>query len=47
MAQTDNTTIGTTFSQALIEELPISGRDISNLLRVQAGASVMGAARAA
>ncbi len=42
MVQTDNTTIGTTFTQQLIEELPISGRDISNLLRVQAGASTMG-----
>ena len=42
MVQTDNTTIGTTFTQKLIEELPVSGRDISNLLRVQAGAATMG-----
>ncbi|MBV9268803.1 MAG: TonB-dependent receptor, partial [Acidobacteriaceae bacterium] len=42
MVQTDNTTVGTTFNQELISELPISGRDISNLLRVQAGASIMG-----
>ncbi len=42
MVQTDNTTIGTTFTQQLIQELPINGRDISNLLRVQAGAAVMG-----
>jgi hypothetical protein len=42
LVQTDNTTIGTTFTQQLIEELPINGRDITNLLRVQAGAAVMG-----
>ena len=42
LVQTDNTTIGTSFTQQLIEELPIQGRDISNLLRVQAGASTMG-----
>ncbi len=42
LVQTDNTTVGATFNQELIEELPISGRDISNLLRVQAGAAIMG-----
>ena len=42
MVQTDNTTIGTTFTQKLIEELPLQGRDITNLIRVQAGAATMG-----
>ncbi len=42
MVESDNATVGTTFTQQLIEELPISGRDISNLLRVQAGTATMG-----
>ena len=39
MVQTDNVTSGTVVPSKLIEELPIIGRDFTNLLRVQAGAT--------
>jgi hypothetical protein len=39
MVQTDNITSGTVVTGKLIEELPISGRDFTNLLRLQAGAT--------
>ncbi len=37
MVQTDNVTSGEVISGKLIDELPISGRDFTNLLRIQAG----------
>jgi carboxypeptidase family protein/TonB-dependent receptor-like protein len=37
MVQTDNATSGEVVSGKLIEDLPISGRDFTNLLRIQAG----------
>src|SRR5215468_8949961 len=39
MVQTVNVTTGTVVSSKLIEDLPIIGRDFTNLLRVQAGAT--------
>ena len=39
MVQTDNVTTGTVVPGRLIEDLPIIGRDFTNLLRVQAGAT--------
>jgi hypothetical protein len=39
MVQTDNATSGEVISGKLIEDLPISGRDFTNLLRIQAGAT--------
>ena len=39
MVQTDNATSGEVISSKLIEDLPISGRDFTNLLRIQAGAT--------
>src|SRR5262245_29803288 len=39
MVQTDNVTSGQVISGKLIDELPISGRDFTNLLRIQAGAT--------
>ena len=38
MVQTDNTTLGNVLDQKMIEELPSSGRDITNLLELSAGA---------
>lgn len=37
MVQTDNVTSGEVISSKLIDALPISGRDFTNLLRIQAG----------
>ena len=39
MVQTDNVTSGEVISSKLIDDLPISGRDFTNLLRIQAGAT--------
>src|SRR5437867_3156279 len=39
MVQTDNVTSGEVITGKLIEDLPISGRDFTNLLRIQAGAT--------
>jgi hypothetical protein len=39
MVQTDNATNGNVVPSKLIDELPISGRDFTNLLRIQAGAT--------
>src|SRR5215475_7788115 len=39
MVQTDNVTSGQVITGKLIEDLPISGRDFTNLLRIQAGAT--------
>jgi hypothetical protein len=39
MVQTDNTTTGNVLDQRTIEELPSSGRDFTNLLNLNAGAS--------
>ena len=39
MVQTDNTTLGGVLDQKMIEELPSTGRDITNLLELSAGAS--------
>ena len=39
MVQTDNTTVGNVVEQKLIEELPSTGRDITNLLELTAGAA--------
>lgn len=38
MVQTDNTTLGNVLDQKMIEELPSSGRDVTNLLELSAGA---------
>jgi Carboxypeptidase regulatory-like domain/TonB dependent receptor/TonB-dependent Receptor Plug Domain len=42
MVQTDDAELGTVVPQKVIEELPISGRDFTNLLRLQAGATTTG-----
>jgi len=39
MVQTDNVTSGQVITSKLIDDLPISGRDFTNLLRIQAGAT--------
>ena len=39
MVQTDNATSGAVIPGKLIDNLPISGRDFTNLLRIQAGAT--------
>ena len=39
MVQTDNVSEGEVISGKLIEDLPIAGRDFTNLLRIQAGAT--------
>jgi len=39
MVQSDNVTSGNVVPSKLIDELPISGRDFTNLLRIQAGAT--------
>ena len=39
MVQTDNTTLGNVLEQTMIEQLPSTGRDITNLLELSAGAS--------
>lgn len=39
MVQTDNTTLGNVLDQKMIEELPSTGRDITNFLELSAGAS--------
>lgn len=39
MVQTDNVTEGEVIPGRLIDELPLSGRDFTNLLRIQAGAT--------
>ena len=39
MVQTDNVTSGEVIPGKLIDDLPISGRDFTNLLRIQAGAT--------
>src|SRR5579862_4165582 len=39
MVQTDNTTLGNVIDQKLIEDLPSSGRDVTNFLELSAGAS--------
>jgi hypothetical protein len=39
MVQTDNVTSGEVISDKLIDALPIAGRDFTNLLRIQAGAT--------
>ena len=39
MVQTDNVTSGEVIPDKLIDALPISGRDFTNLLRIQAGAT--------
>jgi hypothetical protein len=39
MVQTDNVTSGQVITGKLIDDLPISGRDFTNLLRIQAGAT--------
>lgn len=39
MVQTDNTTLGNVIEQKLIEDLPSSGRDVTNFLELSAGAS--------
>jgi hypothetical protein len=39
MVQTDNATEGEVIPGKLIDELPIAGRDFTNLLRIQAGAT--------
>lgn len=42
MVQTDDAALGSVISQKVLEELPISGRDFTNLLRLQAGAATTG-----
>ena len=42
MAETDNAALGNVISQTILEELPISGRDFTNLLRLQTGATTTG-----
>ncbi len=42
MVQSDDATIGSVITASTIEELPIAGRDFTNLLRVEAGASTTG-----
>jgi hypothetical protein len=39
MVQTDNTTLGGVLDQKLIEDLPSSGRDVTNFLELSAGAT--------
>jgi hypothetical protein len=39
MVQTDNTTVGNVIEQKMIEELPSTGRDITNLLELTGGAA--------
>lgn len=39
MVQTDNPTLGNVLDQKMIEDLPSTGRDITNLLELSAGAS--------
>jgi len=39
MVQTDNTTLGSVLDQKMIEDLPSTGRDITNFLELSAGAS--------
>jgi len=45
MVQTDNVSSGTVVRGTLVDALPISGRDFTNLLRLQAGATEVQAAR--
>jgi outer membrane receptor protein involved in Fe transport len=42
MAETDNAALGSVIPQTILEELPINGRDFTNLLRLQAGATTTG-----
>lgn len=42
MVQTDNTTTGNVLDQRMIEELPLNGRDFTNLLNLSAGAANLG-----
>ncbi|MBV9304226.1 MAG: TonB-dependent receptor [Acidobacteriaceae bacterium] len=42
MVQSDDATIGNVITGKEIEELPIAGRDFTNLLRIQAGATTTG-----
>ncbi len=39
MVQTDNTTLGNVIDQKLVEDLPSSGRDVTNFLELSAGAT--------
>jgi len=39
MVQTDNTTLGNVIDQKLVEDLPSSGRDVTNFLGLSAGAT--------
>jgi hypothetical protein len=39
MVQTDNTTLGNVLEEALIEDLPLNGRDFTSLLELSAGAA--------
>jgi hypothetical protein len=39
MVQTDNTTLGNVIDEKLIEDLPSTGRDVTNFLELSAGAS--------
>ncbi len=39
MVQTDNTTLGNVIDQKMIEDLPSSGRDVTNFLELSAGAA--------
>jgi hypothetical protein len=39
MLQTDNASLGTVISAQTIDDLPLSGRDVTNVLKLQAGAT--------
>ncbi|MGA7926026.1 MAG: carboxypeptidase regulatory-like domain-containing protein [Candidatus Sulfotelmatobacter sp.] len=39
MVQTDNTTLGNVLDQKMLEDLPLNGRDFTNLLNLTAGAT--------
>lgn len=41
MLQSDNSSLGSVISSETIEELPLSGRDFENLLKLQAGATTL------
>jgi hypothetical protein len=41
MLQADSASLGTVISSQMIDDLPLSGRDVTNLLKLQAGATTM------
>src|SRR6266567_4576484 len=41
MLQADNASLGSVISSQMIDDLPLSGRDVTNLVKLQAGATTM------